>query len=127
MVEDISELSGLSRTHPIVAFLFATMLFSLAGIPPLAGFFAKWYVFLAAVEADLYPLAIIGVLASVVSAFYYLRIIKVIYIDEPVESFSPMSSDLKSVLGVTGILVIAFVLIIGQLTSLIEVAASSLF
>ena len=127
MVEDISELSGLSRTHPIIAFLFATMLFSLAGIPPLAGFFAKWYVFLAAVNANLYPLAIIGVLASVVSAFYYLRIIKIIYIDEPVESFSPMSSDLKSVLGVTGILVIAFVLIIGQLTSLIEVAASSLF
>ena len=127
MVEDIKELSGLSRTQPILAFLFAAMMFSLAGIPPLAGFFAKWYVFLAAVNANLYPLAIIGVLASVVSAFYYLRVVKVMYIDEPVEAFNPMSSGLKSVLGITGILVIAFILVIGQFTPLIEIAAGSLF
>ena len=127
MVEDISELSGLSQTHPVLAFMLAAMMFSLAGIPPLAGFFAKWYVFLAAINADLYPLAIIGVLASVVSAFYYLRVVKVIYIDEPVEAFNPMSGGLKSVLGITGVLVIAFILIIGQFTPLIEIAAGSLF
>ena len=83
MVEDIGDLAGLSRTNPVMAFMLAMILFSLAGIPPLAGFFAKFYVFLAAIEAGLYVLAVIGVLASVVGAYYYLRIVKIMYFDEP--------------------------------------------
>ena len=74
------------------------LLFSLAGIPPLAGFFAKFYVFLAAIQAGLFSLAVIGVLASVVGAFYYLRIVKVMYFDEPVGKFDPMRRELRMVL-----------------------------
>ena len=87
-VEEIGDLAGLSRTNPVLAFVFAMLMFSLAGIPPLAGFFAKWYVFLAAIKAGLFALAVIGVLASVVGAYYYLRIIKVMYFDEPLGSSS---------------------------------------
>ena len=83
MVEDICELAGLAQTNLPMATLLGVLLFSLAGIPPLAGFFAKWYVFLPAVKAGLYPLAVIGVLASVVGAFYYLRIVKIMFFDEP--------------------------------------------
>ena len=72
-VENISDLAGLSRTNGAMAFFLSMLMFSLAGVPPLGGFFAKYYVFLAAVEAGLYPLAVIGVLASAVAAFYYLR------------------------------------------------------
>ena len=78
-----------------MAFVLAMLMFSLAGIPPLAGFFAKWYVFVAAIEARLYALAVIGVLASVVGAYYYLRIVKVMYFDEPREAFVPASATLK--------------------------------
>src|ERR1700692_2492367 len=81
--EDIADLAGLSRTNPLLAFFFAMLLFSLAGIPPLAGFFAKFYVFVAAIKAGLFTLAVVGVLASVVGAYYYLTIIKVMYFDEP--------------------------------------------
>ena len=81
-VERISDLSGLSSTHPIQAAGMMVIMFSMAGIPPLAGFFAKWYVFLAAVDAGLVPLAIIGVLTSVIGAFYYLRIIRLMYFEE---------------------------------------------
>ena len=83
MVEDIDSLAGLARTRPAAAFLFAAILFSLAGIPPLAGFFAKYYVFLAAIQAELYALAVIGMIATVVGAYYYLRIVKLMYFDEP--------------------------------------------
>src|SRR6185312_12407513 len=74
MVENIDDLAGLARTQPWMAFAMATMMFSIAGIPPLAGFFAKLYVFMAAVQAGLYWLAVVGVVASVVGAYYYLRI-----------------------------------------------------
>ena len=87
MVESIDQLAGLARTHPATAFFMAMLLFSMAGMPPLAGFFAKFYVFLAAIKAGLYVLAVIGVLASVVGAYYYLAIIKIMYFDEPVEGF----------------------------------------
>ena len=83
LVENIADLAGLSRTHPTMAFFLAMLLFSLAGIPPLAGFFAKFYVFLAAIKAGLYVLAVIGVLTSVVGAYYYLAIVKLMYFDEP--------------------------------------------
>jgi proton-translocating NADH-quinone oxidoreductase, chain N len=82
MVEDISSLAGLSRTSPVMGTLLALLMFSLAGIPPLGGFFAKYFVFAAAVEAGLYWLPVIGVVASVVGAYYYLRIVKLIYFDE---------------------------------------------
>ena len=96
MVESIDQLAGLARTHPATAFFLAMLLFSMAGVPPLAGFFAKFYVFLAAIKAGLYMLAVIGVLASVVGAYYYLAIIKVMYFDEPAESFYDMPYELQS-------------------------------
>ena len=82
IVEEIYDLKGISKTHPFLAFSFVTILFSMAGIPPLAGFFGKWLVFYSAVNANLVFLAIIGVLTSVVGAFYYLRVIKIMYFDE---------------------------------------------
>tara|TARA_Y100000590_G_C15173691_1_gene808408 strand:- start:254 stop:652 length:399 start_codon:yes stop_codon:yes gene_type:complete len=85
--ENISDLSGLSKNHPILAFGFLIILFSLAGIPPLAGFFAKFYIFMSVIEAKLYFLAIVGLITTVVSAFYYLRIIKIIYFDKPKKPF----------------------------------------
>jgi NADH-quinone oxidoreductase subunit N len=87
MVEGIEDLKGLSKSHPMMALALGIFMFSMAGIPPLAGFFGKLYVFLAAIEAGLYALAVIGVLSSVVGAFYYLRIVKLMYFDEPVEAF----------------------------------------
>src|SRR5262244_1995823 len=95
-LEQISDFSGLSRTNPLIAFFFAMLLFSLAGIPPLAGFFAKWYVFVAAIKANLFALAVIGVLTSVVGAFYYLSIIKVMYFDEPAGRLDPMRVELRT-------------------------------
>ena len=127
MVEDIDELAGLSRNNPLMAFLLAMLLFSLAGIPPLAGFFAKFYVFLAAINAGLYALAVIGVLASVVGAYYYLRIIKIMYFDEPAEAFEPMPGALKSVLAVSGILVLLFFLYPAPLVAAADTAAKALF
>jgi len=85
--ENISDLSGLSKNNPLLALAFLIIFFSLAGIPPLAGFFAKFYVFMAVIESKMYTLAIIGLLTTVVSAFYYLRIIKIIYFDKPKRSF----------------------------------------
>ena len=90
MVESIDQLAGLSRTNPTMAFFLAMLLFSMAGVPPLAGFFAKLFVFLAAIKAGLYVLAVIGVLASVVGAYYYLAIVKVMYFDDEVEGFQAM-------------------------------------
>ena len=108
MVEEIGDLAGLARTSPAMAFFLAMLLFSLAGIPPLAGFFAKFYVFLAAIKAGLFTLAVIGVLASVVGAYYYLAIIKIMYFDEPKPSFEPMPGELKAVLAVTGLFNLLF-------------------
>jgi NADH-quinone oxidoreductase subunit N len=130
-VENISDLAGLSRTSPVMAFLFAMFMFSLAGIPPLAGFFAKWYVFMAAIKTGLtgfYVLAVIGVLASVVGAYYYLAIVKTMYFDEPKgEAFEPMHNELKVVLGVTGVLNIVLGLYPGPLVVYATAAAKSLF
>ena len=85
--EDIQDLSGLSKNHPIISICLLLLLFSLAGIPPLAGFFAKFYVFMAVIKVEMYTLAIIGLITTVISAFYYLRIIKIIYFDDPKEIF----------------------------------------
>jgi len=127
MVEDIDSLSGLSRTNPLMAFLLAMLLFSLAGIPPLAGFFAKFYVFLAAIHAGLYALAVIGVLLSVVGAYYYLRIVKLMYFDAPAERFEPMPAPLAAVLGVSGMCILFYFVYPAPLVALAGVAAKSLF
>jgi NADH-quinone oxidoreductase subunit N len=126
-VEEISDLSGLSRTNPLLAFVFAMLLFSLAGIPPLAGFFAKWYVFVAAIKAGLFTLAVVGVVTSVVGAYYYLSIIKVMYFDEPLVGFDPMRTELRTVLAVAGLFNIFFFVHPGPLVSVATAAAKSLF
>src|SRR6478736_5038404 len=126
-VEEIGDFAGLSRTNPLLAFFFAMLLFSLAGIPPLAGFFAKFYVFVAAIKAGLFTLAVIGVLTSVVGAFYYLSIIKVMYFDEPAGQLDPMRGELQAVLAVAGLFNMLFWVYPGLLVSTATVAAKSLF
>ena len=127
MVEQISDLSGLSRSNPALAFFLALLLFSLAGIPPLAGFFAKYYVFLGAIKAGLYGLAVIGVLTSVVGAYYYLLIVKIMYFDEPAKGFNPMPGELKAVLGIAGLFNLLYFLYPAPLINAASVAAKSLF
>jgi len=127
MFETVDDLSGLSRTHPVLAFCLAAMMFSLAGIPPLAGFFAKYYVFAAAIKADLVALAVIGVVTSVVGAFYYLRLVKVMYFDEPVAAYEPMAPGLRIVLGLTSIVVVLFWIVPAPLVGAAGTAAKSLF
>ena len=126
-VEQIDDLSGLSVTNPMMATILTILMFSLAGIPPLAGFWGKWYVFLAAIDADLYALAVIGVLASVVGAYYYLRIIKIMWFDEPAGAFLPMAGELRLVLGLSGAFVLFYVLIGGPLGRVAEAAAKTFF
>ena len=126
-VETIEDLAGLGRTNPAMAFFFAMLMFSLAGIPPLAGFFAKWYVFAAAVDAKLYALAVIGVLTSVVGAYYYLRIVKIMYFDEPAQAFVPASVTLRTIMGVSGVFNVLFWLWPGPLVTAATAAAKSLF
>lgn len=127
MVEEIDQLSGLSTTSPLMAFMLAMLLFSLAGIPPLAGFFAKFYVFLAAINAGLYALAVTGVLLSVVGAYYYIRIIKIMYFDDPVVRFEPMQGVLAAVLGVSGLFILFYFLYPAPLVNAAAAAAKSLF
>lgn len=126
-VEQISDFAGLSRTNPALAFFFAMLLFSLAGIPPLAGFFAKWYVFVAAIQSGLFALAVLGVLSSVVGAFYYLSIVKTMYFDEPKGAVDPMAGELRAVLAVAGVLNLLYFVYPAPLVSAATVAAKSLF
>jgi len=126
-VEQISDFAGLSRTNPVLAFFFAMLLFSLAGVPPLAGFFAKFYVFIAAIKAGLFTLSVVGVLCSVVGAFYYLNIIKVMYFDEPAGAVDPMRIELRTVLAIAGIFNLLFFVYPGPLVSAATAAAKSLF
>jgi NADH-quinone oxidoreductase subunit N len=126
-VEGIYDLAGLARTHPTMAFFFAMLLFSLAGIPPLAGFFAKFYVFLAAIKAGLFTLAVIGVVTSVVGAYYYLLIIKIMYFDEPAKGFEPMPHELRAVLAASGLFNLLFFVYPGPLVEAASAAAKSLF
>jgi NADH-quinone oxidoreductase subunit N len=126
-VEEIADLAGLARTNRPMAFVLAMLMFSLAGIPPLAGFFAKYFVFLAAIQAGLVALAVIGVVLSVVSAFYYLRIVKLMFFDEAVEPFEPMPSEIKLVVAVAGLFVVGFVIVAEPIVVLAQAAALSLF
>ena len=128
MVEGIEDLKGLSKTHPMMALALAAFMFSMAGVPPLAGFFGKLYVFMAAIDAQLYTLAVIGVLTSVVGAFYYLRIVKLMYFDEPLESFDrPLGREMGLILTVTALAITLFVVIPGPLLDSAQAAAASLF
>ncbi|MBL4667379.1 MAG: NADH-quinone oxidoreductase subunit NuoN [Sneathiella sp.] len=127
MVEDISELAGLGKSRPMMAFLLMIFMFSLAGVPPLAGFFGKFYVFVAAIDAGLYPLAIIGLLSSVVGAFYYLRIIKIMYFDEAKEGFEPLNRPLAIIMGVSGVFTALFFVYPSPLINSAAAAASTLF
>ena len=126
-VEQIDDLSGLHERQPTTALFLAILLFSLAGIPPLAGFFGKFYIFLAIIEAEFYPLAIIGVLSSVIAAFYYLRIVKMMYFDSPAEPLQqPMASELYVLLALAGLVNLVFFLYPGALLAAAQWGAVAL-
>ncbi len=125
--ETVEDLSGLARSNPGVAVLIGALMFSLIGIPPMGGFFAKYYAFSAAVQVNLWPLAVIGMLASVVSAFYYLRIVKVMYFDEPRYTFGAIPAEVKFVMLVSCALVILFAAYLSPLVTAAQTAAKSLF
>jgi NADH-quinone oxidoreductase subunit N len=129
MLEDISDFAGLARRNGALAFVLAMLMFSLAGIPPLAGFFAKYFVFAAAVEAGLFTLAIIGVVSSVVGAYYYLRIVKIIYFDEPREALDPIDGEVKLVAYASGAFTLLFVIpwIAAPVIEVAAAAAKSLY
>ena len=128
LVENIDELAGAAKTRPFVAAIMAVMMFSLIGMPPLAGFFAKWHAFLAAIDAQLYVLAVIGVLASAVSAFYYLRIVKLMYFDEPVHEFQAVPGELNIIMGLAGFVIVTYYFTVGSpLAAYARAAAGSLF
>jgi NADH-quinone oxidoreductase subunit N len=128
MLEGIADLAGLSQSQPGLALALAIFMFALSGIPPTAGFFGKLYVFLAAINAQLTGLAVIGVLTSVVSAFYYLRVVKVMYFDEPVGGFDrPITTELKGVLFVTAVVTLFLFVFPGPIVGGAESAASALF
>ncbi len=122
--EDIRDLGGLSKNHPLVAACFCLILFSLAGIPPLAGFFAKFYIFKAVIESEMYILAIIGLLSSVISAFYYLRVIKIMYFDQEKEKFDEMSGlGMKFSLAASTFLILFYFIKPSFLINLTEIAS----
>ena len=119
--ENLDDLSGISKNHPILSFCFLIILFSLAGIPPLAGFFAKFYIFTAVIEQSMFFLAIIGLLSTVVAAFYYLRIIKIIYFDSERESFDKDHNiSLKLSLFISTLLIMFYFIYPSTLTEVIS-------
>ena len=127
MNEEITDLAGLAKTKPLMAAITAILMFSMAGIPPLAGFFGKFYVFKAAVDAGLVTLAVIGLVTSVVSAYYYLRVIKVMYFDEPVEAFDKNGTEMNVIMAVATIVMLVFVFFPNPLMDSAGAAASALF
>jgi NADH-quinone oxidoreductase subunit N len=127
MVESIDDLAGLGRNQPLLAMAMAVFMFSLAGIPPLAGFFGKFYVFMAAINSGLYTLAIVGVLSSVIGAFYYLRIIKIMYFDEPVEAFEkPLRREMGAIMMVASLFTIFFFALPAPFLAAAQTAAQAL-
>lgn len=126
-VEGISDLAGLSRTSPGLAAALTIFMFSMAGIPPLAGFFSKLYVFMAAVQSGMIGLAVIGVLTSVVSAFYYIRVIKIMYFDEPVETFDRPATTNVVILWGTSAITLLFWLWPAALIASAQTASQVLF
>ncbi len=126
-VEQISDLAGLGRNDPMLALILAVSMFSLAGIPLLAGFFAKLYIFLAAVQVGLWALAVIGVLTSVISAFYYIRVVKVMYFDQATAPFDRRSASLSFVAVTTGLFTTFFFVFPAPVIGAAQVAAKALF
>jgi len=119
--ENLDDLSGISSKHPFLSISLLIILFSLAGIPPLAGFFAKFYVFMSVVESKMYALAIIGLLSTVISAFYYLRIIKVIYFDEIKKPFdSTKNIGVYFTLSLSCVILISFFIYPSFLNNIVE-------
>ena len=127
MVEEINDLAGLAKTDKLMALVVLILMFSMAGIPPLAGFFSKLFVFKAAVEAGLVVFAALGVVFSVISAYYYLRVIKVMYFDEAQENFDAVSVRMRTIMSVSGLAMVLFVIYQGPLLSGAAAAASALF
>lgn len=126
-IEEVRELAGLSQTHPLRALMLSLFMFSMAGIPPLAGFFGKFYVIIAVVEAHLAWLAVIGVLSTVISAYYYLRIVKVMYFDEPLPTFDRyVPGMVKAGLAASAFLTMAFFLLPTPLIAQAKGAAAAL-
>lgn len=126
-LETVADLAGASRNNPGLAFVMAALLFSLIGIPPLGGFFGKFYVFAAAIEAKLFWLSVIGIVASVVSAFYYLRIIKVMYFDAPAPSFGVAPVEVRGVMWASAAFVVFFAIFANPIRTMAAAAAKSLF
>jgi len=126
-VEQIADLGGLSQTRPLLAHTLAIFMFSMAGIPPLAGFFGKYFVFKAAIDSGLYGLAVIGVLSSVISAFYYVRVVKVMYFDEPQTAFDRLDFPVKVVLLCTSLAILFYVVAPQPLIEGAGAAAAALF
>ncbi len=129
MVEGIDDLAGLSRSQPALALALAVFMFSLAGVPPLAGFFGKFYIFLAAINAGLYTLAVIGVLASVVGAYYYVRIVKLMYFDAPVDEpfLQPIAGEMRVVIAAAGLFNVLFFIFPAPFVASAQAAALALF
>jgi NADH-quinone oxidoreductase subunit N len=129
MVEGIDDLAGLSRTHPGMALALGIFMFSLAGIPPLAGFFAKLYIFMAAINSGLDVLAVIGVITSVLGSYYYIRIVKLMYFDEPtgVPFDKPIGTEIKVVLAIAAIVIMFFFAYPGPIVSGAQAASAILF
>ena len=119
--EDIDDLSGLSKNHPILSFSLLVVLFSLAGIPPLAGFFAKFYIFMAVIEESMFFLAIVGLLSTVVAAFYYLRIIKIMYFDPEKEKYETNHHlGLKITLAISTVFILSYFIYPRGLTEIVS-------
>ena len=127
MLEKISDLSGLGRTDPMLALWFTVFMFSMAGIPPFAGFWAKYFVFASAIQAHLSVLAVIGVLTSVIGAYYYLRIIKVMYFDAPEAAFDPRPASISMVAAGSGLFTSLFILFPAPFLTAADAAAKALF
>jgi len=126
-VELISDLGGLSKTDFPLAVLFAIFMFSMAGVPPMAGFFGKLYVFLAAVQSGLWTLAIIGMLTSIIGCFYYLRVIKVMFFDDTQPAFDPRPASVSFVALAAGAFTLLFFLLPAPFTGAADAAAKVLF
>ena len=126
-VEQISDLSGIGRTNKGIAMALGVLMFSMAGIPPMAGFLGKYFIFVAAVNAGFVTLAVLGLLASVVGAYYYLRLIKIMYFDEPAAAFDPPSLTTGIIMGVSGVLMLVIFIVPAPLVNGAEAAAKALF
>ncbi len=128
MLENISDLAGLGRTSPMIALVLMVLMFSMAGIPPMAGFFGKFFIFMAALNQELYTLVVIGAITSVIGAYYYLRIIKIMYFDEPVQEFDKVETlGLRGIMVVSGVLTAVLFIFLPVITDPASVAAASLF